>query len=376
MRSFARALLLVAAGAAHRGVEVVLLDRVEQRRRLELVARGARARLLDDAALVDRLLDARDDEALAELGDAAVAELDHLGEVVAGVDVHDREREAAGPEGLLGEPQQHDRVLAAGEEQHRPLALGGDLAHDVDRLGLELVEMGEREGRDGDAHRSGPTSLATVSEAELARACAMHDGAADSLGRAAFGVEPELGARRLLVGIGDAGELGDLAGVRLRVEALRVAALALLERGRDVDLDERRVLLGQRARLLPRLLVRRDRGDDDDGAGAREPRGDPADPLDVRVAVLLREAEALGQVLAHDVAVEAVDEHAALLELGGDEAGDRRLAGGRQAREPDDEAAAHLVRTDVQAALGLRAAAQRPSRPAPGCVQCVQPIEA
>ena len=85
----------------------------------------------------------------------------------------------------------------------------------------------------------------------------------------------------------------DLAGVGHRVEALRVAALALGERGRDVDLDERRVLLGEGAGLLPRLLVGRDRRDDDRRAGAREPRGDPADPLDVRVAVVLREAEAL-----------------------------------------------------------------------------------
>ena len=59
--------LLVAARAAHRGVEAVLLDRVEQRRRLQLVARCARARLLGHASLVDRLLDARDDEPLAEL---------------------------------------------------------------------------------------------------------------------------------------------------------------------------------------------------------------------------------------------------------------------------------------------------------------------
>ncbi len=136
--------LLVAARAAHRGVEPVLLDRVEQRRRLQLVPRRARPGLLDDAALVDRLLDARDDEALAELGDAAVAVLDHLGEVVARVDVHDRERELRRAERLLGEPQHDDRVLAAGEEQHRPLTLGGDLAHDVDRLGLERVEMRER----------------------------------------------------------------------------------------------------------------------------------------------------------------------------------------------------------------------------------------
>ncbi len=45
------------------------------------------------------------------------------------------------PERLLGQAQQHDRVLAAGEQQHRPLELGGDLAHDVDRLGLERTQM-------------------------------------------------------------------------------------------------------------------------------------------------------------------------------------------------------------------------------------------
>ena len=49
----------------------------------------------------------------------------------------------AGPERLLGQAQQHDRVLAAAEEQHGPLELGGDLAHDVDRLGLERLEVGE-----------------------------------------------------------------------------------------------------------------------------------------------------------------------------------------------------------------------------------------
>src|SRR5271166_238206 len=48
---------------------------------------------------------------------APVAELDHLGEVVPGVDVHERERERPGAEGLLGQPQQHDRVLAATEQQ-------------------------------------------------------------------------------------------------------------------------------------------------------------------------------------------------------------------------------------------------------------------
>ena len=135
--------LLVAARAAEAGVEAVRLDRVEQRRGLEAVARGARPALLDHAPGVDRVLHRGDDQPLAQLGDAAVAELDHLGEVVAGVDVQQREREAPGAERLLGQPQQHDRVLAAREQQRRALALGGHLAHDVDGLGLEVLEVGQ-----------------------------------------------------------------------------------------------------------------------------------------------------------------------------------------------------------------------------------------
>src|SRR3954467_520360 len=149
--------LLVAARSSHGGVELVLLDRVEQRRRLQLVARCARPGLLLHATLVDRLLHARDDEALAELRYAAVSVLDDLREVVPGVDVHDRERELRRAEGFLREPQQHDRVLAAREEQHGPLALGGDLAHDVDRLGLELVEMRQRAASQRLAHELSST---------------------------------------------------------------------------------------------------------------------------------------------------------------------------------------------------------------------------
>src|SRR3954449_6415463 len=135
--------LLVAARAAERGVEAVLLDRVEQRRRLQAVARRARPGLLDHTAAVDRILHRGDDEPLAELGHAAVAVLDDLGEVVARVHVHERERERRGAERLLGQAQKDDRVLAAAEEQDRPRQLGRHLAHDVDRLGFEDVQMGQ-----------------------------------------------------------------------------------------------------------------------------------------------------------------------------------------------------------------------------------------
>ncbi len=144
--------LLVSPCAADRGVEAVLRHRVQEGRRLELVAGRAGAGLLDDAPFVDRPLHGGDDEPLAELRDAPVAELDRLGEVVTRVDVHQREREATGAEGLLREAQEHDRVLAAREEEHRPLELRGDLAHDVDRFRLERVEVTQVDGVEG-AHR-------------------------------------------------------------------------------------------------------------------------------------------------------------------------------------------------------------------------------
>ena len=70
--------------------------------------------------------------------------LEDLGEVVAGVHVHDRKRDRRRRERLLGQREHDDRVLAAGEQQHGPLELGRDLAEDVDRLGLEHVELRER----------------------------------------------------------------------------------------------------------------------------------------------------------------------------------------------------------------------------------------
>ena len=138
--------LLVAARPAEERVEAVLLDRVEQRRRLQPVARRARAGLLDDAPGVDRRLDRGDDEALVQLGHAAVAEREDLGEVVPRVDVQQREREAGRAERLLRQAQEDDGVLAAAEHQRQALALRGDLPHDVDGFRLEGAQMGDGAG--------------------------------------------------------------------------------------------------------------------------------------------------------------------------------------------------------------------------------------
>ena len=76
-----------------------------------------------------------------DLGRIAIAELDHLAELVGGVDVQQRERNRARIERLLREPQHHRGVLADGVEHHRPLEFGDHLAQDVDALGLERAQM-------------------------------------------------------------------------------------------------------------------------------------------------------------------------------------------------------------------------------------------
>ena len=64
-------------------------------------------------------------------------------EVEAGVDLQQREGELGREERLLRQPQHHDGVLAAGEHQDGLLELRRDLAEDVDRLGLELIELAQ-----------------------------------------------------------------------------------------------------------------------------------------------------------------------------------------------------------------------------------------
>ncbi len=115
----------------------MLGDGVQKRDRLQAVAGGSGAGVLDHPSAIDGVLHRGDDQALAQLRHPAITEVDHLGEVVPGVHVHDREREAAGAERLLGEAEQDGRVLTPGEQQHRALELRCHFAHDVDRLGLE-----------------------------------------------------------------------------------------------------------------------------------------------------------------------------------------------------------------------------------------------
>ena len=84
-------LLLVAASTPEDRVEAAVDDGVQQRDGLQRVTRPVRT--LQEASVVDVVLDARHDQPQPELGDDGVAVGQHLGEVVAGVDVQHRERD-------------------------------------------------------------------------------------------------------------------------------------------------------------------------------------------------------------------------------------------------------------------------------------------
>ena len=146
-----------------------------------------------------------------------------------------------------------------------------------------------------------------------------------------------------LVRVADAGELLDLAGERLGVEALHVAAGALLEGGRHVHLDEAADVVDHLAHQFAGLGVRADRSDDDRRAVAREELRDEADAKDVGVAVLPREPEALRQVGAHHIPIQMVNEDASTLDLRPDDLGDGALARAGQAREPEGEASGVIL---------------------------------
>ncbi len=136
-------LLLVAAGPAEYGVEPVLPDGSEQGGRLQPVAAGPGPGLFDHPARVDVVLDPADHQADPNPGHGVIPELDHLGEVVPGIDVHDRERQRRRPERLGGQVQHDDGVLPSREEQDRPFEPGRHLADDVDRLRFQGAQVGK-----------------------------------------------------------------------------------------------------------------------------------------------------------------------------------------------------------------------------------------
>jgi hypothetical protein len=135
-------LFLVAAGAADAGVEAELLDGFEQRHRLVLVARlvgrleHAPCRAPSSSSTERTIRRSPSSQARASRKSMTSGSCGRCRCAAAG-------RESARAEGLLGQAQEHDGILAAGEQQGRVAALAGHFAQDVDGLGFEPVEVVE-----------------------------------------------------------------------------------------------------------------------------------------------------------------------------------------------------------------------------------------
>jgi hypothetical protein len=141
-------LFLVAAGAADQRVKAEFINRFQQRDRLVHVAALARVGQAHGAAL-HRVFNAAHDQLGAQLLGAAVAEIGHFLEVVAGVDHQQRVGDAARAKGLFGALEQHQRILAAREQQGGALERGGHFAQDEDgfffqRVQVAVAQVGEQ----------------------------------------------------------------------------------------------------------------------------------------------------------------------------------------------------------------------------------------
>ncbi len=139
--------LLVAARPAEGRVELVFVERLLQRLRLhDLGVKLRTVRERPDAHLDPLGIDVFD-ELQAPFLDDVVAELDHLAELPGRVDVEQREGRLRRIEGFHRDMQHRHGVLADRKQHHRLFAFRDSLAHDVDALRLEPIEMAERTGR-------------------------------------------------------------------------------------------------------------------------------------------------------------------------------------------------------------------------------------
>ena len=130
-------------------------------------------------------------------------------------------------------------------------------------------------------------------------------------------VDSEVSVRRSLVRVIDTGETLDLTSVSLGVDTALVGLLTVLERGVDVDEEERATQLGDGITGgLARVFVGGNGGGDDGGTGAGQLTSDERDTLDVLVAVLAGEAQLGGELVADSVTKEQGDGATALLVQG------------------------------------------------------------
>jgi len=101
-------------------------------------------------------------------------------------------------------------------------------------------------------------------------------------GRETSGINDKLGMQGWLVGVGNAGEIVDVAGAGAFIEAFDVAAFALIKRCGDVDFEEAGA---EGADAVAGGAIGGDEGSDDGDAVFFEEVSDETNAGDMRIAV-------------------------------------------------------------------------------------------
>jgi len=118
------------------------------------------------------------------------------------------------------------------------------------------------------------------------------------------GVDVEIAVFGLLVGIGDTSEIGDGAGTGLLVKSLDITALANLQRGGDVALEEGETsILMNFLGGLTGLSVWGDECDEHDNTSHVEKLGYFSDAADVLGSVFRAESETLVEAFTDNITI-------------------------------------------------------------------------
>ena len=105
--------------------------------------------------MINGVLDFGDDESRTGRFDGPIAKVKYLFEVLAGVDMQNREGKLLWREGLRRQVKENGGVFTARKEQHRSFALSHDLSKNKESVGLKNVEMvGSVGGVQGRGHVS------------------------------------------------------------------------------------------------------------------------------------------------------------------------------------------------------------------------------
>ena len=154
------------------------------------------------------------------------------------------------------------------------------------------------------------------------------DGAGDLLSRRieiAFASQHKIRVLWNLIGLAGTCHVGQVAGSRLRIQALGVSLGAYLDRSVHVDLDE--VAIIEDVSSSPSIrAIGRYQGNQDNHACVHHELGDLSNASNVLSPVLRGEAKILVQASAHVVAVKHIGMDAECMELADGSVGDRGLS--------------------------------------------------